>query len=114
MLTSFQLYTGLVSSAALLILAVMFVRRMQHSHTNLGVDTSGVLQVAWLFGGEPRLSKVEEPDLEVLRVAGMYRIDPEELRLRRAGASKTKEKGDEEQYLYQADTQDAKNFTSWE
>ena len=102
-----QLYTGFVASCCLLVLAVFLIRRTSHAKYPFDVDTSGVLQVAWLLGSEPRLAKVEQPDIDVLRVAGMYDIDPDALLFRRANASKAEPKDDssDEQQLYRAQTQ---------
>ena len=83
-----QLYVGLVASVLLTASAIVLIRRVQRAEFHTDIDTSGVLQVAWLLGSEPSLAKVEQPDLEALRVAGMYDVDPDTLRHRRANAFK--------------------------
>lgn len=75
-----QVYIGLASSSLLLALAVSFIHRSRRSPHDLGADTSGVLQIAWLLGSEPQLTAVEQPALNTLRVAGMYEVDPGAIR----------------------------------
>lgn len=57
-----------------------FIHRSRRSAHDLGADTSGVLQIAWLLGSEPQLTAVEQPALDTLRVAGMYEVDPGAIR----------------------------------
>ena len=83
---------------------MLLIRRIQRSNVDphTDVDTTGVLQIAWLLGSEPRLARVERPELEALRIAGMYDVDPHTLRYRRMGSSmseKSAEDADEEQWL---------------
>ena len=109
-LTRVQLYVGLASSVLLLVLAAVLIRRTHYPEYPQGLDTSGVLQIAWLLGNEPRLATVQRPDLNALRVAGMYEVDYDALRLRHLNSpsggalSKNVEVG-EEQYLYAAGSQ---------
>ena len=101
----------------LLALAAFLIRKTRHAVYPNGFDTSGVLQIAWLLGNEPRLAEVKQPDLDTLRVAGMYEIDHEALRFRRVNASSSSAMGKEEnddmdQYLYLAQSQHPSSFTA--
>ena len=116
-----KLYVAFSSACAMLVISTSLIYTARHTEYHVGLDTSGVLQVAWLLGNEPHLAKVEEPNLEALRVAGMYEVDPMGLRMRRANTSSLHEADDnvedkqtnnDEQYLYQADSQGPPNFVN--
>lgn len=49
-----------------------FSRGLIYAHTVL--KGSGVLQITWLLGNEPHLSKVWKPEVRMLRVAGMFNV----------------------------------------
>lgn len=54
------------------------------------ITSAGILQTTWLLGHEPHLARVEVPDVQALRAAGMF-----EVHVRRPFA----EKGDEEEMV---------------
>ena len=69
---------GLGVSTALLFLSFIltgqpfFSGGLIHSHTVL--EGSGILQLTWLLGNEPHLSRVGNPEVHSLRKAGMFDV----------------------------------------
>ncbi|KAJ3557275.1 hypothetical protein NM688_g1556 [Phlebia brevispora] len=89
------LYIGLGAAGLLFILVIVMIARYGDLTGNaVDYDISGLLQVLWLLGNEPRLAAVQEPDLDALRAAGMQVMTTIENLRRRAKATKGKETED--------------------
>ena len=77
-----QVIVGLVVSGVLFLLSFyligqpFFSRGLVHAHTVL--EDAGMLQLTWLLGNEHHLSKVENPDTQTLRAAGMFDVQMNE------------------------------------
>ena len=93
----------------MLVLAVLLTRRVRNLPP-FGTDTTGVLPVLWLLGNEPRLANVDQLNLDVLRIAAMYEVDPNSLLYQRGHNSGQKTyEGDEsssEQHLFHSGSDD--------
>ena len=84
----------------LLVLAVILTRRTKKVEY-MDVDISGMLQMAWMLG-DPHLADVDTPELDKLRPAGMYTVEPSDMLLRRSKNSsvpQNKEGRDSAEYL---------------
>ena len=82
-----QLYVGLGASCVLLVLAIFLARKPKHGNY-VDIDISGTLQVAWLLDS-PHFAGVDRPNLQQLRRAGMFHLDPDEVLHRRFNRSGT-------------------------
>ena len=82
-----QLYTGLVASCILCLLALKLVLSKSRANS-IDVDLTGVLPIAWLMD-EPHLSAVEDPKLDKLREAGVYTLNIEKVVRRRRHLDRT-------------------------
>lgn len=78
LLTLRQVVVGLGMSILLLLLSGALIRFAEAGKTHAChavFDSTGVLQLAWLFGDEPDLLRIRRPEVEALRGAGMFEVE---------------------------------------
>lgn len=61
--------------------------RTATSNTHAAFDSTGVLQLTWLLGREPRINALPTPESTALRHAGMFNVQMSAVAEQRLGSS---------------------------
>ena len=74
-----QLLVGLAVSCVLFFLALFLPSTSQAVSGSNSLEDTGILQITWLLGNDSHFARIQKPETQILRRAGMFEVEMDEM-----------------------------------